>query len=133
MSKIVIPEFDACHKFSEKIRREIPIEQREKCNFTHNVSYKEFSVFIGFTSVCFDIDVLLLKITEEAKKSDLSSLRWKTHRPILHRSKYMKLSPDDFEHEVVLTFVVNKQKKNGLFLVFLRALQGEFTNKKLHH
>ena len=107
MSKIVIPEFDVCHKFSEKIRREIPIEQREKCDFTHNVSGKEFSIFIAFASGCFDIDALILKITEEAKKSDLSSFEWKTHRPILHRSKYMKLSSDDFEHEVVITFVVN--------------------------
>ena len=102
MSKIVIPEFDVCHKFSEKIKREIPIEQRNICDFTHNVSSKEFSIFIGFTSGCFDTDALMLKITEGDKKSDLSSFGWETHRPFLHR-----LSPKDFEHEVVITFVVN--------------------------
>ena len=69
MSKIVIPEFDVCHKFSEKIKREIPIEQRNICDFTHNVSSKEFSIFIGFTSGCFDIDALILRIIEKAKKN----------------------------------------------------------------
>ena len=106
MSKIVIPKFDVCHKFSEKIRRNL-IEQREKCDFTHNVSSKEFIIFIGFTCGCFDIDALILKITEGAKENDLSSFEWKTRRTVLHRSKYMKLSPNDFEHEVVITFVVN--------------------------
>ena len=52
----------------------------------------------------------MLKVTEKAKKSDLSSFAWKTHRPIIHRSKYLKISPDDFEHEVVITFIVNWQK-----------------------
>ena len=88
--------------FLNKIRREIPIEQREKYDFTHNVPSKEFSIFIGFTSGCFDTDALILKITEGDKKSDLSSFGWETHRPFLHR-----LSPKDFEHEVVITFVVN--------------------------
>ena len=69
MSKIVIPEFDVCHKFSEKIKTEIPIEQRDIRDFTHNVSSKEFSIFIGFTSGCFDIDALILRIIEKAKKN----------------------------------------------------------------
>ena len=55
--------------FLNKIRREIPIEQREKYDFTHNVSSKEFSIFIGFTSGCFDIDALILRIIEKAKKN----------------------------------------------------------------
>ena len=41
-SKMMVEEFDVCHKFSEKIKREIiPHEQRENCEFTHNVSCSE--------------------------------------------------------------------------------------------
>ena len=69
MSKIVIPEFVVCHKFSGNIIRGILIEQREKCDFTHNVSSKELSIFIGFTSSCFNIDALILKITKKRQKA----------------------------------------------------------------
>ena len=68
MSKIVIPEFVVCHKFSGNIIRGILIEQREKCDFTHNVSSKELSIFIDFTSSCFNIDALILKITKKRQK-----------------------------------------------------------------
>ena len=65
---MMVEEFDVCHKFSEKIKREIiPHEQRENCEFTHNVSCSEFN-----------INYLIAKICEEAKTSDLFSYGWKS-------------------------------------------------------
>lgn len=105
MSKMFVLELDVCHKFVEEIKFDISFDQRSKWTTTQHVGCSEFNIFIGFTSGHFDIDILISKITEE-KKSDLCQHWGKLHRPLVQRGKYMKLSPNDFGHEVVITFVV---------------------------
>ena len=114
MSKIVIPEFVVCHKFSGNIRG-ILIEQREKCDFTHNVSSKELSIFIGFTSSCFNIDALILKITKKRQKKRPFQFRVENSSTYFTQVKIYEVLPDDFEHEVAITFAINQQKKMVCF------------------
>ena len=55
---------------------------------------------------------------EKAKKSYLFHHGWKVNCPLINRSSYMKLSDDDFEDEVSITFT-EKSKKwrvSGLYM-----------------
>ena len=89
MSKIIVQEFDAFHKFVREIRHYISSDQISKWTITRNVSGGKFGIFIGFTSGHFDIDAFIFKITDEAKKSDLYQHGCKVHRPLVQRGKYM--------------------------------------------
>ena len=49
MSKIVIGEFEVCHKFiSEVVHFILPIEQWKFVQVEHNVSCEDFLIFIGY-------------------------------------------------------------------------------------
>lgn len=83
----------------------IPREQRENCEFTHNVSCNELTIFVSFAIGIFNIDYLISKIWEEAKKSDLFRYGSKVHRPIVQKYSSVKLSDlDELQHEVSITF-----------------------------
>ena len=128
MLKIVVQEFDVCHKFVQEIRHYIASDQISKCTITHNVSCGEFSIFIGFASGHCDIDALIFKITKKAKESDLYQNKWKVHRALIQRGKYMKLLPDASEHEVVIAFAVVFKKMACFWPLhekYKRLLQGK--------
>ena len=110
MGKFLISEFDACHKFQDKIRKDF-LKQGENFSFTQNVSCGNFTIFLGYFKKIFNI-VFVEKVTDLAKKSYLCSYGWKVHHPLVNRGKYMKFSEDDPDSEVSITFtMVFKRKK----------------------
>ena len=72
MSKIVVEEFDVCHKFvSEVVEFILPIEQRRFVLVEHNVSCEDFIIFVGYDkSPCEQkMHELVSNIIKEARKS----------------------------------------------------------------
>ena len=55
MSKIVIGEFEVCHKFNSEVADFIlPIEQWKFVQVEHNVSCEDFVIFIGYDKDKFE-------------------------------------------------------------------------------
>ena len=48
MSKIVVEEFDACHKFIEEIKYFLPLKEKNYVEITHAVSCFDFVIFISY-------------------------------------------------------------------------------------
>ena len=74
MSKIIIPEFDICHKFVNEIRN-VFSKQFGKFTMTHNVSDTDFKIFIENIPGFFDIDSIITNIQDAAIQSDLSTYK----------------------------------------------------------
>ena len=72
MSKIIIPDFDICHKFVNEIRH-VFFKQFGKFTMTHNVSDTDFTIFIEYNPGLFDIDSIITNIQDAAIQSDLST------------------------------------------------------------
>ena len=54
MSKIIVKEFDVCHKFMESCLQHIlPLNEREFVGLTHLVSCDEFVIFISYDKKIF--------------------------------------------------------------------------------
>ena len=71
MSKIVVEEFDVCHKFvSEVVEFILPIEQRRFVLVEHNVSCEDFTIFVGYDKLLFEHKVheFVGEIIKEAGK-----------------------------------------------------------------
>ena len=108
MSKIVVPELDVCHKFVNNVRRNISDKFFNFYEITHWVGDEEFTIFISYDPVLFDIDALIVYIVESAKNSDLVTYHWKVHKPLIHKRDNLKLKDNDFEKEVVISFQLYK-------------------------
>ena len=106
MSRIIVPEFDICHKFVNDIRRSINSKYFDFYSLTHYVSDCEFNIFISHNPSLFGIDALVFEICKKAKEGDLSTYGWKTHRPLVERRNNFKFPPDNFEKEVFISFSV---------------------------
>ena len=105
MSKIIIPEFDICHKFVNEIRH-VFSTQFGKFAMTHNVSDTDFTIFIEYSPGLFDIDSITTYIQDAAIKSDLSTYNWNVHRPMIYKMDAQQFSDNDFKKEVVSNFSV---------------------------
>ena len=107
MSKIILPEFDICHKFvNDTRRRSINSKYFDFYSLAHYVSDYEFNIFISYNPPLFDIDALVFEICKKAKESDLSTYGWKAHRLLVDRRNNFKFTLDDFEKKVVISFSV---------------------------
>ena len=73
MSKIILSEFDICHKFVNDTRRSINSKYFDFYSLTHYVSDCKFNIFISYNSPLFDIDALAFKICKKVKESDLNT------------------------------------------------------------
>ena len=91
MVKIVVEEFDVCHKFS----------------MTHYVVANEFTIFVDFNQYNLDICNMIEYIKNEAVVSDLSTYHWKVHRSLIQVRKSLSFS--DFEKNHVLIFQLYKK------------------------
>ena len=106
MVKFIVSEFDVCHKFSDKIRKDF-FKQGENVSFTHNIYCGSFTIFLGFCKENnFNIDVFVEKAIDLATKSNLCSHGWKVHCTLVNKGKYMKCSKDDHNCEISITFIV---------------------------
>ena len=90
--KIVVPEFDICHQFVKQMKRNISNFYR----LTNHVSDEKFNIYIAYNAALFDIDDLIVYITEAAKSIDLLRYQWKVHRPLVHKRDNLKFTDDDF-------------------------------------
>ena len=69
-------EFYACHNFLSQIRRSISTKCFDFYSLTYHIANKEFDIFITYNSALFDIDALIVHITESVKNSDLFMYDW---------------------------------------------------------
>ena len=53
MSKIVVEEFDVCHKFIEEIKYLLPLKEKNYVEITHVVSCLDFVIFISYDNKNF--------------------------------------------------------------------------------
>lgn len=65
MTKLVIDEFDVCHKFVNNLDRYVC--SRYNCAITHNVSCEDFAIFIDYDFS----DELIEKLTEYIYKKHM--------------------------------------------------------------
>lgn len=78
MSKIVIEEFDACHKFVDEIEFFVEI--------SHVVSCDGFVIFVSY-DLRGEIQQFICDIIGEAKKNDLYRHGWKVYRRLIEETK----------------------------------------------
>lgn len=87
MSKIVIEEFDACHKFVDEIEFFVlPIEKRKFVEISHVVSCDDFVIFVSY-DLRGEIQQFICDIIGEAKKNDLCRHGWKVYRRLIEETK----------------------------------------------
>ena len=81
MSKIVVEEFDVCHKFmNEEIKYFVPVKKRKYVEISHVVGCSDFGIFVSYDKNNFGGKIKIFsKIIKEARKSDLARYRWKVH------------------------------------------------------
>ena len=104
MSKIVVEEFDVCHKFvSEAVEFILPIEQRRFVLVEHNVSCEDFIIFVGYDTSLFEhkIHKLVSNIIKEARKSCLHKY-WDVDCASVEEVE--NLPHEYFLHSVVISF-----------------------------
>ena len=105
MSKIVIEQFEFCHKFIfEVVKFILPILQRMLVQVEHNVSCEDFVIFIRYDKDKFQhkIDEFVKDIIKEAQKSELYRYGWKVHRPLVEERKAM---PHEYiPHSIAISF-----------------------------
>ena len=104
MSKIVIEEFEVCHKFIFKVVEFIlPIRQKLLVQVEH-VSCEDFVIFIRYDKHKFQhkIDEFVKHIIKEAQKSELYRYGCKVHRPLVKERKAMP--HDNFSHSIAINF-----------------------------
>ena len=94
--KIVVPEFDICRQFVNQMKRNISSKFFDFYSLTNHVSDEKFNIYIAYNPDLFDIDALVVCITEAAKSSDLLRYHWKVHRPLVHKRDNLKFTDDDF-------------------------------------
>ena len=90
MAKIMIEEFDVCHKsVDEEIQYLLPNERRKFVEISHVVGCNEFIIFVSYDKKIFgsDIEQFISDIIQKAKQSDLHQYHWKVHRPIVEKTK----------------------------------------------
>ena len=89
MKKIIVEEFDACHKFLESTDRFIlPPKDRKFIQITHLVGCDELFVFVSYDKKEFDhrIKEFIGSIIKEAQKSDLYSYHRAVRRTLVKES-----------------------------------------------
>ena len=89
MSEKRTEEFEVCHKFiSEVVDFILLIEQRKFVQVEHNVSRKDFVIFIGYDKDRFGqkIDEYVKGIIKEAQKSKLYRYHWAVPHPLVEES-----------------------------------------------
>ena len=104
MSKIVVEEFDVCHKFvSEVVEFILPIEQRRFVLVEHNVSCEDFIIFVGYDKSLFEHKVheFVGEIIKEAGKSCLRKY-WDVDCAILDEAE--NFLHEYFPYSVVISF-----------------------------
>ena len=104
MSKIVVEEFDVCHKFvSEVVEFILPIEQRRFVLVEHNVSCEDFIIFVGYDKLLFEHKVheFVGEIIKEAGKSCLRKY-WDVDCAILEEVENFLY--EYFPYSVVINF-----------------------------
>ena len=58
MYKIVVEEFDVCHKFVENcVEYILPPNEREFVNISHLVGSKEFHIFVGYNMKNLEVEL----------------------------------------------------------------------------
>ena len=68
MSKIILPEFDICHKFVNDTRKSINSKYFDFYSLVHYVSDCEFNLFISYNPPMFDIDALVSEICKKSQR-----------------------------------------------------------------
>ena len=104
MPKIVVEEFDVCHKFvSDVVEFILPIEQRKFVLGEHNVSREDFIIFVGYDKLLFEHNIyeFVGEIIKEAGKSCLRKY-WNVDCAILEEVE--NLRHEHFPHSVVISF-----------------------------
>ena len=74
MSKIIVEEFDICHKFMEScVQHILPLNEREFVGLTHIVSCDEFVIFVSYDKKVYGdkIQQFVQDIIKVVRKSDL--------------------------------------------------------------
>ena len=71
MTKIILPEFDICHKFVNDARGSINGKYFDFYSLTHYASDCKFNIFISCNPLLFKIDALNSEICKKGKESDL--------------------------------------------------------------
>ena len=106
MSKIVVEEFDVCHKFvSEVVEFILPIEQRRFVLVEH-VSCENFIIFVGYGKSLFEhkIHEFVSDIVKEASKSCLQKY-WDVDFALVEEVE--NLPREYFPHSIVISFKRN--------------------------
>ena len=86
MSKIIVEEFDVCHKFMEScVQHILPFNEREFVSLTHLVSCDEFIIFLSYDKEKFGnkTQQFVQDMIKETQKSDLYKYNWKVHQPLV--------------------------------------------------
>ena len=130
MSKIIVPEFDICHKFVNDIRRSINSKYFDFSSLTHYVSDCEFNIFISCNLSLFDIAALVFEICKRSKKVTLVPMLGKLTGPRLKEEITLNLHLTTLKNRLLFPFQLFSEKY-GLFLVFARRLWNYLRWKKL--
>lgn len=89
MDKIVIEDFDACHKFVDEVVQYIlPLKKRKFVEISHVVGRNDFTIFVSYDKYHFDHEIrqFISGIVQKARKSDLGCY-WKVSQPIFEETK----------------------------------------------
>ena len=106
MSKIVVEEFDVCHKFvSEVVEFILPIEQRRFVLVEH-VSCENFIIFVRYDKSLFEhkIHEFVSDIVKEASKNCLQKY-WDVDFALVEEVEH--LPREYFPHSIVISFKRN--------------------------
>ena len=107
MSKIIVEEFDVCHKFmSDCVQYILPLKDRKFVNLTHVVGSDDFIIFMSYDKKNFRgrIQQFIRDIIKEAQKSDLHKYHWAVHRPLVEET--INQPYELFRDCIVTTFTV---------------------------
>ena len=107
MCKIVVEEFDVCHKFaSEVVEFILPIEQRRFVLVEHNVSCENFIIFFGYDKSLFEHKIyeFVSDVVKEASKSCLQKY-WNVDCALVEEVE--NLPREYFPHSIVISFKRN--------------------------
>ena len=89
MNKIVIEDFDACHKFvNEMVQYILPLKKRKFVEISHVVGRNDFTIFVSYDKDNFEHEIrqFTSEIVQKARKSDLGCY-WKVSQPIFEETK----------------------------------------------
>ena len=79
-TKIVVPEFDVCHKFVDDLVRNC---SNIGCQITHNVSCDDFIIFLDYNdSSARLINNVVTYILKKIYADKLDLYHWKIYRPL---------------------------------------------------